>query len=63
MSRLTIHTVESALADAKARVEKAQQLNGFLPNLIGVLAGAPATLEIYQEVGAINDRTSLSAAE
>lgn len=63
MSRLTIHTVESAPAEAKARVEKAQQLNGFLPNLIGVLAGAPGALEMYQEVGAINARTSLSAAE
>ncbi len=63
MSRLTIHTVESAPAEAKVRVEKAQQLNGFLPNLIGVLAGAPGALEMYQEVGAINGRTSLSAAE
>lgn len=35
----------------------------FLPNLIGVLAGAPAALEMYQEVGAINGRASLSAAE
>ncbi|CAM5184673.1 carboxymuconolactone decarboxylase family protein [Oligella ureolytica] len=63
MSRLTVHTIESAPDEAKARVEKAQQLNGFLPNLIGVLAGAPGALEMYQEVGAINGRTSLSAAE
>jgi len=37
--------------------------NGFLPNLIGVLAHAPAALETYMTVGAINARTSLDLAE
>lgn len=63
MSRLTIHTVESAPEAARERVEAAQQANGFLPNLIGVLANAPAALETYQVVGAINGRTSLTPAE
>ena len=54
MSRLTIHTVESAPEAAQARVATALKNNGFLPNLIGVLANAPTALEMYQEVGAIN---------
>ncbi|MDO5666465.1 MAG: carboxymuconolactone decarboxylase family protein [Alcaligenaceae bacterium] len=63
MSRLTIHTIESAPSEAQERVKTAQKNNGFLPNLIGVLAGAPGALEMYQEVGAINARSSLTAAE
>lgn len=63
MSRLTIHSVESAPEAARERVEAAQKANGFLPNLIGVLANAPGALETYQVVGAINGRTSLSPEE
>ena len=63
MSRLTIHTVESAPEAAQARVATALKNNGFLPNLIGVLANAPTALEMYQEVGAINAKTSLTPAE
>lgn len=63
MSRLTIHTSESAPDAARPRVQAVLSSNGYLPNLIGVLAGAPAALQTYQEVGAINRGTSLSAAE
>ncbi len=48
MARLTVHSVESAPEAAKARVETALKNNGFLPNLIGVLANAPAALAMYQ---------------
>ena len=63
MSRLTIQSIESAPAEAKERLQTAQKNNGFLPNLIGVLANAPTALETYQVVGAINARTGLTAAE
>lgn len=63
MSRLTIHTPDSAPEAAKTRLETAEKNNGFLPNLIGVLANAPTALETYQEVGAINARSGLSAKE
>lgn len=63
MTRLTVQTVETAAPEAKERLENAQKLNGFLPNLLGVLANAPTALETYQTVGAINMRTSLSPAE
>ncbi|MCS4533752.1 carboxymuconolactone decarboxylase family protein [Neisseria montereyensis] len=63
MARLTVHTVETAPEAAKARVEAALKTNGFLPNLIGVLANAPQALAFYQEVGKLNAATSLTAGE
>lgn len=63
MARLTVHTTQSAPEAARARVEAAQQANGFLPNLIGVLANSPEALAFYQEVGKLNGNTSLSAGE
>lgn len=63
MARLTIHSLQTAPQAAKERVLTALNANGFLPNLIGVLANAPAALAVYQEVGKINNDTSLSAAE
>ncbi|HEY9397269.1 MAG TPA: carboxymuconolactone decarboxylase family protein [Burkholderiales bacterium] len=63
MSRLAIQTPDSAAAEAKERLLTAQKNNGFLPNLLGVLANAPTALETYQVVSGINARNSLSAAE
>lgn len=63
MSRLTIQTIETAADEAKERLSNAKKANGFLPNLLGVLANAPTALETYQTVGAINARTSLSGEE
>ena len=53
MARLPVHTVETAPEAAKERVNAALQANGFLPNLIGVLANSPEALTFYQEVGQI----------
>ncbi|MDO4641213.1 MAG: carboxymuconolactone decarboxylase family protein [Neisseria sp.] len=63
MARLTVHTVETAPEAAKPRVEAALKNNGFLPNLIGVLANSPEALAFYQEVGKLNGNTSLTAGE
>ncbi len=63
MTRLTIHSIESAPAEARDRLHAAVQANGFLPNLLGVLANAPTALETYQVVGAINGRNSLTPTE
>lgn len=63
MSRLIVRTIESAAPEAKERLAGAKKANGFVPNLLGVLANAPTALETYQVVGAINARTSLSMAE
>lgn len=63
MSRLTLQTVDTAPAESRAFVEKAIANNGFLPNLIGVLANAPVALETYMTVSGINARASLTLAE
>ena len=63
MSRLILHTLDTAPADSRPYVEKAIANNGFLPNLIGVLANAPQALETYLTVSGINARTSLTLIE
>lgn len=63
MARLSLHTLDTAPADSRSFVEKAIANNGFLPNLIGVLANAPVALETYLTVAAINGRASLTLAE
>lgn len=63
MTRFTVHTVDSAPEAAKTRVQAAFNANGFLPNLIGVLANSPEALAFYQEVGKLNAQSSLNAGE
>lgn len=63
MSRLPLRTIEDAPAAAKEGLERAQKNNGFLPNLVRILANAPVALETYQTVSAINSRAELSLAE
>jgi len=63
MSRIPLLSIEDAPAEAQPRLEAAEKLNGFLPNLLRLLANAPTALETYQTVGAINGRASLTLAE
>jgi len=63
MSRIPLRTLENAPENAKVGVEAAQKANGFLPNLIGLLANAPVALETYQTVSGINARSGLTLAE
>ncbi|HGO5810075.1 TPA: carboxymuconolactone decarboxylase family protein [Mannheimia haemolytica] len=63
MSQFQIHTIESAPEAAQEALKAVQQANGFIPNLIGVLANAPTALETYRTVGGINSRNSLTAEE
>ena len=42
MSRVTLHTLETAPQAAKPFLENAQKNSGFIPNLLGILAKAPA---------------------
>lgn len=62
MSRLPIHTAQTA-PDAKALIEEAQEAFGFLPNLLGIMAEAPALLEGYTTLSAIFDKTELTPTE
>ncbi len=63
MSRLTIQTLESAPAESKPYLEASKARNGFIPNLLGVLANSPAAIEMYVKVGEMNGRTSFSLEE
>ncbi|EIN02202.1 alkylhydroperoxidase AhpD core [Paraburkholderia hospita] len=63
MSRLKLHTIESAPEASRPFVQKALAINGFLPNLIASLANAPTALETYLTVAEINGRSGLTLAE
>lgn len=63
MSRTPQHTLASAPEASRPLMERAIANNGFLPNLIGVLADAPVALETYLTVSGINGRASLPLAE
>lgn len=63
MTRLPVHTAVTAPEAARERVQNAEKANGFLPNLIGLLANAPTALETYQTVSGINARAGLTLAE
>jgi hypothetical protein len=55
MTRLTVHTADSAPEGSRGFIDTVITNNGFLPNLIGV-SGAPVALETYLTVSGINAR-------
>ncbi|MDR3465973.1 MAG: carboxymuconolactone decarboxylase family protein [Xanthobacteraceae bacterium] len=63
MSRLPLRSIDDAPDAAKAGLEAARRNNGFLPNLVRLLANAPVALEAYQTLSAINARAGLGLAE
>lgn len=63
MPRLPLLTQADAPPEARARLAAAEQANGFLPNLLRVLANAPVALEAYQTLSGINARAGLALAE
>ncbi|MBE2894918.1 carboxymuconolactone decarboxylase family protein [Spirabiliibacterium falconis] len=63
MARLTIHDTQTAPEAARTRVALVEKNNGFIPNLIGVLANSPQALAFYQDVGKLNGQNSLDKFE
>lgn len=63
MSRVTLQTLESAPQEAQPFLQNALKNSGFIPNLLAVLANAPAALETYVTVSALNGKASLDLAE
>lgn len=63
MTRLTLQTEASAPEASRTFVARAIANNGFLPNLIGVLANSPQALETYLTVAQISAKGSLTLAE
>ena len=63
MSRFPVHTLASVPETVKPRLQLAFDSNGYVSNLVGVLANAPTALETYQTVSVLNANSSLSIAE
>ncbi len=62
-SRLDIQTLETAPEAARPLLENVQKAYGFIPNLIGVLANAPATLKSYLDLDQNFSSSSFSPRE
>lgn len=60
---LPVLTVDSAPKQAHDLLVAAKTKFGFVPNLLGVMANAPALLEAYMTLGGLFDKTSLNATE
>jgi uncharacterized peroxidase-related enzyme len=63
MSRLELHTIDSAPEASRPYLKQALANNGFLPNLVASLSNAPTALETYLTVAEINGRSGLTLAE
>ncbi len=63
MSIFSIHSHETAPEAARPILDGAKKKYGFVPNLMGALAEAPAALEAYVTLSDILARSSLTAAE
>lgn len=60
---LKVHTRESAPAEARGDLQAVAERYGFVPNLMGVMAGAPSLLKAYLQIGELFSRTSLTPVE
>jgi uncharacterized peroxidase-related enzyme len=63
MTRLPMRTIDDAPESTRASLVASKKSNGYLPNLLRVLANAPVALETYLTVSTINARSSLSVAQ
>ncbi len=63
MTTFTTHAIETAPEGAKPLLEGAKTGFGFIPNLLGTMAEAPAMLEGYMTLSGIFEKTDLSEAE
>lgn len=63
MTTLTIHTIDSAPEGSKPLLEGSVKAFGMLPNLHGVLASSPQTLDAYQKLHQLFMDTSFNAEE
>ena len=63
MLQFPVHTVDNAPEASKDILAQAGKAFGFVPNLLGVLALAPAAAQAYFNLNAIFNSTSLSDLE
>lgn len=63
MSDFTIHTVDSAPEGSRDLLASAQKNYGFVPNLLGLMAGAPSNLKAYLMLGQALGETTFTPVE
>ncbi|MFT7371348.1 MAG: alkylhydroperoxidase family enzyme [Oleiphilaceae bacterium] len=63
MSTLTIYDLDSAPEASKKLLEGSQKAYGMIPNLHGVLAGAPGLLDAYQTLHELFVNSSFNTEE
>jgi len=63
MTEFTTHTIESAPEGSKPILKAVTEKFKFLPNLMGNMAEAPATLEAYTTLSGIFGKADLSETE
>ncbi|NMH60563.1 carboxymuconolactone decarboxylase family protein [Alteromonas ponticola] len=63
MTTFTIHTKDSAPEDSKPLLKKSIDEFGMIPNLHGIMAESPATLEAYQTLHRLAQETAFTKAE
>lgn len=63
MTQFTVHTLDTAPAGSKARLEAVKNAWGFVPQLHGMLAESPITLEAYDTLFGLVGRSTLTPAE
>jgi uncharacterized peroxidase-related enzyme len=63
MTKFEIHTIETAPENSKELLEGAQKQLGFIPNLYGIMAEAPAALKAYNGLSQNFDTSSFNTTE
>lgn len=63
MSEFTIHTLDTAPQASKQVLQSAEKQLGFIPNLYAVFAESPVTLDVYQALTALFDKTAFTVTE
>jgi len=63
MSEFTRYQINTAKKESIPALKKAEQLFGFVPNLIAALAESPATVNAYLQLNRLFDSTSFTSVE
>jgi uncharacterized peroxidase-related enzyme len=63
MSEFTIHTLDTAPQASRQILQNTEKQLGFIPNLYGVFSESPTTLEAYQKLTALFDKTTFTVTE
>lgn len=63
MSKLTVHSIESAPEGARPSLGAVEKKFGFLPNLMKVLAGSPVAIQAYLQLSELFEKSAFTPRE